>query len=187
MSLAVMGSTRPDRVAGGDSPERLQARKEGWQVDAFERLRADDVLLDRLVERNAERAQQRIEHCAIDERRTVVFDQSLSRRGMAPRGLGAVREVALARRAQRSAQLLVVVLVGERRVLVEPLRREQLGCGAFGFAAISVRIRQRTNACGDSVSVTTPKRNGMRSRTSRSRKSSASILSLTEPSARSMI
>src|SRR5436190_1224515 len=55
---------------------------------------------------------------------------------MLPGGGSAARENLLPRRAHGIAQLLVVVFVGERGILVEPLGRQQLGGGALGFAPV---------------------------------------------------
>ena len=101
-------------------------------------------------ERQAERAAQRVEHGAVDQRRAVVRDQrnqaalraaldlrAVVAREVAERGVGARRRgSSRARDAERRAQLVEVVLVAERRVLVEPLRRQQLGGHALGLAAV---------------------------------------------------
>jgi hypothetical protein len=55
---------------------------------------------------------------------------------MPVRGIKAAGEIIISRPAHRSAQLLEVLLVAERRVLVEPLRREQLGRRAFSFLSV---------------------------------------------------
>ena len=57
-------------------------------------------------------------------------------RGVAVRGVDAPGQIRVPRFPHGAAQLLEVVLVRERRVLVEPLRRQQLGGAALGLPAV---------------------------------------------------
>ena len=134
----------------GRSPARKGVHVETGQVRlASGRDHAGQVPSDRLVERDAERATEGIEQRAIDERRSEAGGQAveparrpaidlrpIDREPVPEGGVVAARDVRLAREAERQAELIEVLLVAERRVLVEPLGREHLGGRALGLAAV---------------------------------------------------
>ena len=96
--------------------------------------------------RNPKTPTQSVQQRAVKQRRPEVFNQPVRRTGMRPGGAQAVREIAPARRAQRSPQLLEVVLVGKRRILVEPLRHKQLCRRALRFPAV-LQTNARPHEC----------------------------------------
>ncbi len=124
--------------------EALQIRREYACFDAGQ------IAADRIEERNAQQPARSIEHRAIDERRPEARHQRIeSARGtrLDVRAIvrGVVAEcgtrIAIAGVGRRRdgggiAQLLKVVFVGQREILVEPLRREQLGGHTPAFAAV---------------------------------------------------
>jgi hypothetical protein len=144
-----------DRVARGDVFRRPQAAQEGVEIEAHHvgcqrrGLDAGPVAADHFEEGLAQRAAQRIEQGTVDQRRAVVGHQAVQAllRTAADLRLVVARKVAEgtvdpavriepACNAQRLAQLLEVVVVAERGVLVEPLRRHQLGRQALCLCAV---------------------------------------------------
>ncbi len=142
-------------VAGIDVRRRLQAGQEAAEVEAGQvgaqlgGADAHEVVPNDGVKRLLQRAAQRIEHGAVDQRRAVIGDQRIESPRRSALDLGAVvaaevpegalaraAEVELARDAERRAQLVEVVFVAQRRVLVEPLGRQQLGRHALAAAAV---------------------------------------------------
>ncbi len=106
------------------------------------------VAIDDGLERQPERAAQRIEHGAVDQGGSVIGDQrnqpgggavvdlaAIVAREMAERRGRPVIEVVAAGECQRTTQLVEVVVVAERGVLVEPLRRHQFGGHSLGATA----------------------------------------------------
>jgi hypothetical protein len=139
---------QPDGVAGSDSLARLERGQELVHVEMGERD-AGEVLLHRPIEGHAEGTAQRVEHGAVDERRSVAGDEAVqtSRRAaldlrtvrfgeMPERRIGAACQIGFACEGQRSAKLVEVLRIAERRVLVEPLRRKELGGTPLGFLGI---------------------------------------------------
>ncbi len=124
--------------------EALQIRREVASFDAGQ------IAANRIEERHAQQPARGIEHRAIDERRPEArhqriesargarFDVRAIVRGVVAECGTRIAVAGVGRGGDRRgiAKLLEVVFVGQREVLVEPLRREQLGGHAPAFASV---------------------------------------------------
>jgi hypothetical protein len=161
-------ATTSSSVSGrpSDRGRRPEAAQEGAEVEAAE-LRQDvggvdagDVAAHGVEERHPARTADGVQHGAVEERRPVARHQRVQ---AAAAALGLLQVIAVgeqaewragapalgvegARQTQRQAQLLDVLGVRERRVLVEPLRRQHLGRRAPAAAAV-LELHARAHVC----------------------------------------
>ena len=154
-----------------DALRRLQAGEEGGEVERAEvgndrmRHHARQVAAHRRPEADAEQAADGVEDAAVDERVAEAGDERRQAELAAGAQLVAVvvgvevergrqRRLAIGRGGEldRLPELVLVLRVGERRVLVEPLGGEHLGGVAEAFAAVveaDVDAKERLHALGD--------------------------------------
>ncbi len=163
-----------DRVPRGDALRQAAGGEEGGEVVRREVGRqpggdAGEVGAERVEHAHARRAAERIEHGAVGERQPVAGDEAVEaglfglgvvdRKDRRVEGEGRRRgtmgEEETARADERGAELVEILLVGKRRILVEPLGRQKFGRLADRRPAVDRhlgahenlwRFRQRTRA-----------------------------------------
>ena len=115
--------------ARGGYPEPVLAdhRKHRSILQPTERI--DDRTID---QRQSERGHEAVQ---VDGRAGIVM-RPIDRCGQAECRVGAGGEQAVARHRKRAAQLIEILLVGQRRRFVEPFRRQHLGRYAVTLAAV---------------------------------------------------
>ena len=145
----------PDRVPRLDARHRREAGEEAIEIERTEvrdrrmRRHADEVAAHRRPEADAGQTAHRVEHAAVEHRVAVARDERRQLEAAAGAQLIAVVvgeqierrrrlrfAIRVGRDLDRLAQLVVVLRVGQRRVLVEPLGRERLGGVAEALAAV---------------------------------------------------
>ena len=144
-----------DGVAGVDARRRPQAGQKTVHIETIEvrrqpcRLDAGEVAAHRLEEGDPLDPAKAVQDGAIQQRRAEAGDQRVQAVGGTPgdllpvgagveaeRGCGACVGIEFGCDRQGPAQLLEVVLVGERQVLVEPFRRQHLRRHAPALAPV---------------------------------------------------
>jgi hypothetical protein len=141
-------------MAREDSRRRPQVREKRIEVEAREVGRGpcaepDAIAAHEVENRCSFQPAERVDDRPLDQRQPERRDEAieahpragrmmrcLDRRGEAEGGVGSGVEDVLPRNLERAAKLVEIVLVAQRRRLVEPFRHQELGRNAFALAII---------------------------------------------------